>query len=265
MPPPPDAPLIAPELFGLSNGNGHEPGVPIDFMSEQGPTPPPPPASQAANDSAVPSSGDRASIPALGPPANNLEDTDRRARAAMPVVPFLAAAVAVLFIVGAILGTVAAKSRSSEHVVRRFVNAQMVIIALRDQSQRLAMENDRVAAQAIADAAKIKADQDAAAAKVKADADAAAAAKLKADADAAAAASAEAAASASASAAAPTPPPPTAKPKWTPPPTYKPPAPKPKATTAPKTKPTSTTKKSTKDDAPPKKAKGEKEWWEKKF
>jgi serine/threonine protein kinase len=263
MPPPPDAPLVAPELFGL--GNPDQQGVPIDFMTEQGPA-----ASTPANEPAPPSSSDRTSIPALGPPPNNLEDTDRRARAAMPIVPFLAAAVAVLFVVGAIVGTVAAKSRSSDHAVRRFVNAQMVIITLRDRAQRMATEDAAAATaaanQAAADAAKLKADQDAAAAKLKADQDAADA-KAKADADAAAAAaSADASASTAAALVAP-PPTVTAKPKPAPTSTYKPPAPKPKATTtaSPKPKPTSTATTKKTSDPPPKKAKGEKEWWEKKF
>jgi hypothetical protein len=220
------------------------------------PAPPPPPHDPSAP-TPTPTSGDRRSIPGVGHD-NGVEDTDRRARGQLPIIPFLAAAVAVLFVFGAVIGTVAAKSRGTDHKVRRFLNAQMVIIAwndgaLRVSEQETADENARLLA-------KQKADQDAAAA-------------------AAAAASASAAPSTSTSAApAPTDsvapsatvaPTPTSKPK---PPvsTYKP-----TTTTTNKTKPatTSTTKKPTKTpasplsddgDAPKKKKQG-KEWWEKKF
>ena len=250
MAPPADAPLIAPELFGLQN-LGDEP-IPLVADKRESSL------DENARDAAPPS-GERSSIPALGPPTN-FEDTDRRAKSSMPIVPFLAAAVTVLFTFGAIVGTIAARSGGNDHVVRRFMDAEMVIIAWHDHDTKLAREEQTSAA-----TAKAQADADAAVATAEA--------KLKADRDAAAAASAQAAASASASApiatttttataTASAPPPP--KPVWKPPPGYKPPNKTPSTTSKSKT-----SKSPSQPEAPAKKKKstssGEKEWWQKKF
>ncbi len=252
--PPPDAPLIAPEIFALQQDVGV-----FDLMAESRPAP--------EVEATAPASSDRSSIPAIGP-ATSVEDTDRRTRnAAAPIVPFFAAAAAVLFVVGAVLGTVAARSGKTEHGVRRFCNAQAVIISLRMRELEVAqLEASRVEALAkakAADDAKLKADDDA---KVIADA---AAAKLKADQDALAAAAAAASASADADASASA----AAAPKPVPVPVATPkPKPKPLTTTVkpkPVTKPTTPTKTPTKKPATTtdsgKKKSGEKEWWEKKF
>jgi len=253
MPPPPNAPLIAPDLLSLGSEQTFDPFAQPKKAEVDEP-------SNGNGASETNGAGEHApalavtsSFPGTSP---TTEDTDRRRHAqSMTLVPMIAAAVAVLFITGAIVGTLAARSGGHHHV-RRFAVSEAIVIAWHDTSIRVQDEETESSAKVEIES-KAKAAKAEAEAKAKADAEA----KTKADAEAKAKADAEASASASAAA---KPPPPVAV--WKPPPTKT-------TTTSPTTKPTTkstaTTKSTTtakpKNGDPPPKSKGDKEWWQKKF
>jgi len=121
--------LLAPELYALGDQRIEQP---FELVP---PTRPATPASLAAE--AAPESNGHGP-PVVLPATNPNIETDRHRRSASSLVPMIAAAVVLLFVFGAGIGAVVARSGKSEPHVRRFTAMSVLLVAWHDQAVRVA-------------------------------------------------------------------------------------------------------------------------------